>query len=64
MFQAQLLSLAFILGALVLGGADLQWSRPAAPLFVTGIVASAIAYVVFYLWSERSLRQAEARLTA
>jgi hypothetical protein len=64
MFQAQLLSLAFILGALVLGGGDLQWSRPAAPLFVVGIVASAIVYVLFYLWSERALRAAEARLGA
>ena len=64
MFQAQLLSLAFILGALLLGAGDLQWSRPAAPLFVAGIVASAVAYVLFYVWSERALRLAEARLTA
>ncbi|MFC0682337.1 hypothetical protein ACFFGH_31290 [Lysobacter korlensis] len=64
MFQAQLVSLLFILGALVLGGGDLQWSRPAAPLFVAGILASAVVYVLFYLWSERSLRLAEARLRA
>jgi hypothetical protein len=64
MFQAQLLSLAFLLGALVLGGGDLQWSRPAAPLFAAGIVASAVGYALFYLWSERSLRLAEARLRA
>lgn len=64
MFQSQLISLAFILGALVLGGGDLQWSRPAAPLFAVGIVASAVVYVLFYLWSERALRIAEARLTA
>jgi hypothetical protein len=61
MFQAQLLSLAFIIGALLLGAGDLQWSRPVTPLFVAGIVASAIAYAAFYLWSERALRT-EARL--
>jgi hypothetical protein len=61
MFQAQLLSLAFIVGALLLGGGDLEWSRPATPLFVAGIALSAVAYVAFYLWSERALR-AEARL--
>jgi hypothetical protein len=63
-FQAQLLSLAFILGALLLGGGDLQWARPAAPLFVVAILTSAAAYALFYLWSERSLRLAEARLRA
>jgi hypothetical protein len=62
-FQSQLFSVAFILGALLLGGGDLQWSRIATPLFVSGILVSAVAYVLFYLWSERALRMAEARLT-
>jgi hypothetical protein len=62
MFQAQLVSLAFILGALVLGSGDLQWSRPSAALFVAGILASAVVYVLFYVWSERELRRAEAGL--
>ena len=64
MFQAQLVSLLFILGALVLGGGDLQWSRPTAPLFVAGIAASAVVYVLFYVWGERSLRRAGARSRA
>lgn len=61
-FQAQLVSLMLILGSLLLGGGDLQWSRIATPLFVGGILVSAVVYVLFYLWSERSLRAVEARL--
>jgi hypothetical protein len=64
MFQAQLVSLVFIVGALILGGGDLEWSRPAAPLFVAGILGSLVAYGAFYVWSERALRRSEARLRA
>jgi hypothetical protein len=55
LFQAQLFSLAFIVGALVLSRADLDWSRPAAPLFVSGIGASLVAYLAVYLTCERRL---------
>ena len=52
-YQAQLFSLSFIALALVFARGDLQWSRPAAPLFVTGIVLSLLGYAAFYWWCER-----------
>lgn len=57
-FQAQLVSLVFITLALVLGGGELQWSRPAAWLFVAGIAASLIVYGSFYAYVERRVRAA------
>ncbi len=58
-YQAQLFSLSFIALALVVARGDLRWSRPAAPLFVTGIVLSLLGYAAFYWWCERhaSLRE-------
>ena len=55
-FQAQIVSLAFIIGALVLARADLDWSRPAAPALVVGLAGSLLAYIAFYFSCERGLR--------
>ncbi len=56
-FQAQLISLAFISAALLLAWGNLDWSRPAAPLFVGGILSSLLAYVAVYWYLERMLRR-------
>lgn len=55
-FQAQLFSLVFIEGALVVSSSDLEWSRPAAGIFVVGISLAALGYALFYLWCERRVR--------
>lgn len=55
-FQAQLVSLACIVIALVVRVGDLEWSRPSSWLFTIGIVASAAVYVMFYLSLERRRR--------
>lgn len=52
-YQAKLFSLSFIALALVVARGDLQWARPAAPLFVAGIVLSLLGYAAFYWWCER-----------
>ena len=52
-FQAQLVSLACIVLAIVVRFADLEWERPAAWLFTIGIAVSAAVYVVFYVSLER-----------
>jgi hypothetical protein len=52
-FQAQIVSLVFITGALVLARGDLAPSGLAAPAFVLGIVVSLVAFTAFYLWCER-----------
>jgi hypothetical protein len=52
-FQAQLVSLACIVLAVIVRFGDLDWTRPAAWLFTIGIVVSAAVYVVFYLSLER-----------
>ena len=52
-FQAQLVSLAFILVALAVRFGDLLWARPSAWLFAVGIVVSAVVYVAFYVSLER-----------
>ena len=49
-FQAQLISLAFICLALVLAGGDLDWSRPATPWFVAGMIGSFVVYAAFYAY--------------
>jgi len=59
MFQAQLFSLVFILGALAIARDDLEWSRPATGLVVGGLVFSVIAYAAFYLYCD-SRRRASA----
>jgi hypothetical protein len=55
-FQAQLISLAFIIGALVLARNDLDWTRLSAPLFVAGIAASFVGYLAFYWYCESRMR--------
>ena len=52
-FQAQLVSLTFILVALAVRFGDLEWTRPSAWMFAGGIVVSAIVYVAFYVSLER-----------
>ncbi|WP_159605740.1 hypothetical protein [Agromyces humi] len=55
-FQAQLVSLACILIAIVVRIGDFQWQRPSAWLFAGGIVLSAVVYAVFYASLERARR--------
>jgi len=55
-FQAQIVSLVFLLGALVIARADLDWSRPVTPVVVGGLAFSLLAYVAFYAWCERRVR--------
>jgi hypothetical protein len=52
-FQAQLFSLVFIIGALVLGRDDVDQARPGAIAFQSGIAVSAVAYVALYIYCER-----------
>jgi hypothetical protein len=52
-FQAQLVSLACIVLAIVARFGDLDWQRPAAWMFTVGIAVSAAVYLVFYLSLER-----------
>lgn len=52
-FQAQLVSLACIVIAIVVRFGDLEWTRPSAWLFTAGIVASAAVYLAFHLSLER-----------
>ncbi|HEY0259934.1 MAG TPA: hypothetical protein VGC18_08800 [Lacisediminihabitans sp.] len=51
--QAQLISLCFIVGALVIARGDLLWDRLSTWLFVPGIVVSLIVYAVIYVVFER-----------
>jgi len=60
-FQAQLVSLAFILLALVLARGDLDWARPLTPVVVGGFVVSAAAYVAFYVSNEKGSSRAQTR---
>jgi hypothetical protein len=52
-FQAQLVSLACIVLALLLRSGDLEWERPSAWLFTVGILVSAAIYVAFLVTMER-----------
>jgi hypothetical protein len=52
-FQAQLVSLAFIVVSMIVRFGDLAWSRPSAWMFVAGIVVSAVVYGSFYASLER-----------
>lgn len=56
MFQAQLVSLVFIIAALLFAWNDLDWSRPSAGLFVGGILASFVLYAAFYAYNETRFR--------
>ena len=55
-FQAQLVSLACIVLALLVRFGDLDWARPSAWVFTIGIFASVVAYVTFYLSLEQRRR--------
>lgn len=55
-FQAQLVSLAFVLLALVFARDDLEWSRVLTPAIVGGFVLSAMVYVAFYVANEVAAR--------
>jgi hypothetical protein len=57
-FQAQIVSLLAIIGALVIRSDDIRWSAPAT-VFCIGIGLSLVAYIVFYVHSERSRRPAD-----
>ncbi|MFD4422999.1 hypothetical protein ACFWN7_16060 [Agromyces sp. NPDC058484] len=63
-FQAQLVSLAVIVLALVVRVGDLVWARPSAWLFTIGIIASVGAYVVFTVSLERRRTSLERGRTA
>jgi len=52
-FQAQLFSLVFVEGALVVSSYDLEWPRPPAGIFVVGISLAALGSALLYLWCER-----------
>ena len=60
-FQAQLVSLACIVLAIVVRFADLEWDRPAAWLFTIGIAVSAAVYLAFYVSLERRSGRSTAR---
>lgn len=51
--QAQLVSLALMIGALVVSQASLQWGRPITTAFVIGIPASLVLYLACYVALER-----------
>jgi hypothetical protein len=63
-FQAQVVSLVFIVGALVIARADLLWNRMATPWFVAGMVLSLLAFVTFYAWCERASASTRERVSA
>lgn len=51
--QAQIVSLVFIAGALIIAGGALDWTRPTAAAFVAVIAASLIVYLAVYFVCER-----------
>lgn len=55
-FQAQLVSLACIVLALVVRSGDVEWERPSAWLFTIGIGVSVVVYLAFYVSLERRAR--------
>jgi hypothetical protein len=57
--QAELISLVFIVAALLIRWNDLLWERPSAPLFFVGIVVSLLAYAAFYAYCEGRLRRVD-----
>jgi hypothetical protein len=52
-FQAELVSLLAIAGAIVVRAGDIAWQRPSGPVFVVGIGLSLVAFGVFYAYCER-----------
>ena len=60
-FQAQLVSLAFIVVALAVARKDLDWLRSLTPWIVGGFAVSAIAYAAFYLANDRAARRTGGR---
>lgn len=59
LFQAQMVSLAFILGAIVLGWSQLDVAMPATWFVVPGLAGSLIAYGWFYLWMQSRARASQ-----
>ncbi|WP_382308875.1 hypothetical protein [Herbiconiux sp. UC225_62] len=57
--QAELISLVFIVAALLIRWDDLLWVRPSAPIFFGGIVVSLLAYAAFYAYCESRLRRVD-----
>ena len=55
-FDAEILSLVFLAGALVLARGDVSWSRPVAAVVAVGLAASLAGYVAFWLYCRRFLR--------
>lgn len=55
LFQAQLVSLVFIIAALAIAQGDLEWGRFSAPLVVGGLVLSLVGYASVYVYCEREL---------
>jgi hypothetical protein len=62
MMRAELVSLGFILLALVVWGRDLHGDRIATPLFLATIGAAVLGYLALYLYCERHLRQRQKAL--
>ncbi|MEG9248468.1 hypothetical protein V6S67_10255 [Arthrobacter sp. Soc17.1.1.1] len=52
-FQAQLFSLVFIIGALILSRGDFDQGSPGAIAFQSGIAVSVVAYAALYAYCER-----------
>jgi hypothetical protein len=57
LFQAQLVSLVFILATIAIANSDLRFDRPSAPALVIGLIGSFVGYLLFYLWCERSTKR-------
>jgi hypothetical protein len=56
MLQAELASLVFLLGAVLIAGGALRWERPMASAFVASLVVALGVYLGVYVWAERRLR--------
>lgn len=52
-FDAEILSLVFLAGALVLARGNIEWARPAASVVTVGLAASLVSYVAFWLYCRR-----------
>ncbi|HWI31665.1 MAG TPA: hypothetical protein VNT50_09230 [Microbacterium sp.] len=58
LYAAQLVSIAFVLTAIWVGRADVQWERPAAWGFVALLVMALGCYGGLAVWAERRMRRA------
>ncbi|MET0976221.1 MAG: hypothetical protein ABWX82_11180 [Leifsonia sp.] len=54
-FQAQIVSLVFIVIAIAIARNDFEWTRPSAWFFTIGMGVALVAYVAFYVVSERRM---------